>query len=556
MRNLTLKKMIIAAMIPPVVAIIILTLFSIIYMKEHLKEQAFNTIEVAAKDLNEYYSYDLLHDNALVDGWVDYEPEYLDHLRSSEIDLTLYKGDERFCTSIRDNAGNRIEGTKGDPVVTDKVLNKGEVYKDDHVKINGTVYFACYIPVKDKTGKIVGMAFAGKKSSTVHKVIYTMMFLMLGISVIMLIISIAISLYIANKVSAPIKSTSDSLLRLSEGDLSVGAEVDSRLTETKNLLTAMSTLKEKLIQIIGEMKSASEFINTESKNVEDKSNESSERAKLISSVMEDLSKGASSIAENVQHINLRVSDMGGTIDELYKSSESLKSFSDDIMEANEDAKNYIESVSLYSSESVEAVNDIKRQINGTNMAIQKIKEAVDMISYIASQTKLLALNASIEAARAGEAGSGFAVVASEIGNLSEQSSASASNIRKIVDDIVNESETTVKLSESVAGFISEEQNLINDTRKSFEILNDRINESLKRIDVLSENADELEEIKGVITEAVQELSAISEENAASNEEIKTSVDEISQSFEIIAENSNTTRQKADELTELTDYFSL
>ena len=556
MRNLTLKKMIIAAMIPPVIAIIILTNYSILYMKEHLKEQAFNTIEVAAKDLEEYYTYDLIHDNGLVDGWVDYEPEYLDHLLSSDIELTLYKGDMRFCTSIRDDKGERIENTKADPIVANTVLEKGEVYKDDHVNIVGTVYFAIYIPLKDKEGNVVGMAFAGKKSSTVHKIIYTMTFVTIAISITMLIISIGVSLYIANKVSEPIKRTSDSLLRLSEGDLSVETVNDSKVAETRNLLTALSTLKEKPMFIVGEMKSSSESIHQESANVEEKSNESSERAKLISSVMEDLSKGASSIAENVQHINIKVSDMGGTIDELYKSSESLKSFSDDIMEANEDAKQYIESVSNYSSESVEAVNDIKQQINGTNMAIQKIKEAVDMISYIASQTKLLALNASIEAARAGDAGSGFAVVASEIGNLSEQSSESASNIRKIVDDIVNESETTVKLSESVAGFIKEEQNLINDTRKSFEILNDRINESLERIDVVTQNADELEEIKGVITEAVQELSAISEENAASNEEIKASVDEISQSFDIIADNSNTTKEKADELTEITGYFSM
>ncbi len=556
MRNLTLKKMIIAAMIPPVVAIILLTNYSILYMKNHLKEQAFDTIEVAARDLQEYYSYDLAHNTGLKDGWVEYEPAYLDHLVASGIDLTLYKGNERFCTSIRDSQGNRIEGTKVEPKIENVVLFRGEIYKDEHVKINDTVYFACYVPLEDKDGNVVGMAYAGKKSSDVHKIIYTMTFVTIAISVAMLLISVAVSLYIANKVSEPIKKTSDSLLKLSEGDLTVETENDSKLTETRNLLTALSTLKEKLIYIVGEMKNSSEYINHESKNVEEKSNESSERAKIISSVMEDLSKGASSIAENVQHINLKVSDMGGTIDELYKSSESLKSFSDDIMEANEDAKQYIESVSLYSNESVEAVNDIKRQINGTNMAIQKIKEAVDMISYIASQTKLLALNASIEAARAGDAGSGFAVVASEIGNLSEQSSESASNIRKIVDDIVNESENTVKLSESVSGFIKEEQNLINDTRKSFEILNDRINESLERIDVVSRNADQLEDIKGVITEAVQELSAISEENAASNEEIKSSVDEISQSFEVIAENSNLTRKKADELTEITDYFSM
>ena len=177
-----------------------------------------------------------------------------------------------------------------------------------------------------------------------------------------------------------------------------------------------------------------------------------------------------------------------------------------------------------------------------------------MITSIASQTNLLALNASIEAARAGEAGRGFAVVASEIGNLSDQSSKSADEIRNIVGEIVKNSEASVELSGSVATLIREEQDYIKDTQSKFEVLNSEISESLEHIKQVSHDTEELEKIQNVITEAVQSLSAISEENAASNEEVSASITGIAASVDEITENAEGTKANADNLVEAISYF--
>lgn len=96
-----------------------------------------------------------------------------------------------------------------------------------------------------------------------------------------------------------------------------------------------------------------------------------------------------------------------------------------------------------------AIDISGNQIKATNDSVQEIGEATKIITAIAEQTSLLALNASIEAARAGEAGKGFAVVADEIGKLADQSNTSAEQIRQTIDNLLEESEKSVEVMESV-----------------------------------------------------------------------------------------------------------
>ena len=91
------------------------------------------------------------------------------------------------------------------------------------------------------------------------------------------------------------------------------------------------------------------------------------------------------------------------------------------------------------NESSQKIADINNQVNAFHEKINKIGEIVDIVKKVASQSNLLALNASIEAARAGEAGKGFAVVADQVRQLSSNTSESA-------EDIVSEGNEKVEIS--------------------------------------------------------------------------------------------------------------
>ncbi len=548
------KFLIAISMIPLVVSLLVLTLFSIIYMKDNLETQTKNTLKVAAIDLQEYYAYDLLHPEYLEDGWITYDPDYMDHLKYADVDLTVFRGDTRFCTSIIGGDGKRIEGTKASDAVIREVINKGNEYYSDDVKINGIPYYVYYVPLKDGDGNVVGMAFAGKTCSEVQNAVRKMIIVCSCIAVVLLVVFVVICLYLANKVARPISQCADTLGKLADGNLSIENDATTNIAETKSLIFASNALRDKLSEIIGHVKLISSDLNTGANAVNKLSGESSRDANQISSAMEDLAEGATDMANNVQEIGKQIGNLNELIAMLTESSDALAVSSDNIANANNEAREYIDKVSESSVQTVEAVHDIARQISSTNDAVQKIKEAVDMISSIASQTNLLALNASIEAARAGEAGRGFAVVATEIGSLSDQSSKSANEIRIIVDEIVKNSEASVELSANVASLIKQEQEFVGETQNKFEILGKEINASLENIKIVTKDAEELEEVQNVITDAVQSLSAISEENAASNQEVSASVTGIAGSINEIAQNSDDTRDNSDKLVEVISYF--
>ena len=123
---------------------------------ENLKDE----LKLAAMGLKEYYDYDLVNNNDLVDGFLEYDTDYLDKMAATGIDFTIFKGKQRFMTTIKDENGERIEGTFADDDVW-AAVSKGEDYYSDQVVINGIKYHVYYMPLGPKDN-ICGMAFAGK----------------------------------------------------------------------------------------------------------------------------------------------------------------------------------------------------------------------------------------------------------------------------------------------------------------------------------------------------------------------------------------------------------
>ncbi|MBP5701856.1 MAG: cache domain-containing protein, partial [Lachnospiraceae bacterium] len=191
------KFLILLSMIPLVVSLVVLTVFSILYMKDNLETQTRNTLKVAVIDLQEYYAYDLSHPEYLEDGWITYDPEYMDHLKYADVDLTIFRGDTRFCTSIVGDDGKRIEGTKASDAVIAEVIGKGNEYFSDGVVINGQDYFVYYLPLKDGDGNVVGMAFAGKQAREVTNAVNKMILVCCCIAVVLLVLFVFLCLYFA-----------------------------------------------------------------------------------------------------------------------------------------------------------------------------------------------------------------------------------------------------------------------------------------------------------------------------------------------------------------------
>lgn len=543
------KMLLMFSMIPLLVAMIVLTVVSIIMTNNNLEEETKKTLTTAAMGLKQYSeSY------VTPGGDIAYDTNEIDSLKSIDIDLTVFLKETRFCTSVLNDKGERNEGTTAAAGIWESV-SKGSTYYSDDVQIAGKDYYVIYLPLCNSKGEIIGMSFAGKPRADVAAAKNKMIITSIVAAVVLIVIFGAFVIFLSRKVSAPIKSTADSLEIIAKGDFTSDNDYDSAITETKSLITSSKGLQKNISSMLSQISSDATTLADKVSEVNILAEQSSSSAEQISSAVGELADGATSMAQNVQAINEQVMEMGNLINNVVEDADKLGTSANAMQQANNEAYGYIGSLENSSSTTMNAVAGIKSQVVNTNEAITRITSAVGMITDIASQTNLLALNASIEAARAGEMGKGFAVVAESIGNLANQSAESTAEIRAIIDELTKQSEQSVLASESVEKAINDEQVILSETKKRFDVLNQEITSSVEEINAISAQTESLESIKATIIENVSDLSAISQENAASTEEVTASMENIAMNIRVISDNSDGMNGIADNLVDAVGKFT-
>ena len=526
------KILLLISMGPLVVAVVAMTITAIILCSSNLEAKMEDELLVAAEGLKYYEEYDLKNG----ESEVSYDAVYIDSMKPYDVDLTVFVGDTRFCTSVLNDNGQRNEGTKAADGIWPAV-SKGETYINTNTKVAGKDYYVVYMPLKDGTGKIIGMSFAGTPRAVVTAAKRNIIIVAIIVGLIIMIVAGAIVIKLSMNVSNTLKVTADSLENVAKGDLTMVNDTESAIAETHSLIESYRGLQSNISHMLGKISNDATDLATRVNEVAQLSEQSNSASEQVSSAVGELADGATSMAQNVQNINEQVMEMGNLLNNVVESVDMLSNSSQAMQQANNEAYGYITNLEKSSTTTKDAVAGIKSQVVNTNEAITRITSAVGMITDIASQTNLLALNASIEAARAGEMGKGFAVVAESIGNLANQSAESTAEIRSIIDELTKQSEQSVLASESVEQAINEEQVILGETKKRFDVLNTEITNSVEDIRGISSQTESLESIKATIVENVSDLSAISQENAASTEEVTASMESIASNIRVISENS-------------------
>jgi len=158
-------------------------------------------------------------------------------------------------------------------------------------------------------------------------------------------------------------------------------------------------------------------------------------------------------------------------------------------------------------ESRRAMDDIIRVIGETNDSSERIRQASNMISGIAEQTNLLALNAAIEAARAGEHGKGFAVVADEIRKLSEQTNQSTKDITSMLVELQEKSNQAIATGEQVKAAVDNQVTSVEATEAKYSEITDGIEVSMEEISKIIGISLEMEENRVKVNAVIEGLAA-------------------------------------------------
>ena len=259
--------------------------------------------------------------------------------------------------------------------------------------------------------------------------------------------------------------------------------ISGRVTETSGSLSEeMTILKESIDQTLDSMEQVTQGTNESANAAQDQLAQTNE----ISNHINDVEASARTITDNV----------GVTADAVATGQENIKR------------------MNKLTTTVDTAGKDVANALDSFRQTAAEMNSITDIITSVASQTSLLALNASIEAARAGDAGKGFAVVATEISNLAGQTTSATENITGLINQVTSQVGAMVETIENLLKAGEEESKCAAETADSFEKISASVEAIEKHSKELDDIVDRLSKANEEIVNSISTASAVTEEVTA------------------------------------------
>ncbi|USX27924.1 methyl-accepting chemotaxis protein [Oxalobacteraceae bacterium OTU3CINTB1] len=340
--------------------------------------------------------------------------------------------------------------------------------------------------VTDATGKLVKLNIdGGDAASDAATVTYENARLT---SIILLVVNIgvgiALALWIARVVSAPLRQAVSVATAVAGGDLTRAIDVESAC-ETGQLMGALRDMTNNLQRLVSQVRSGTDTIATAS----------------------------AEIAAGNQDLSSRTEQQASSLEETASSMEELTSTVKQNADNARQANQLAQSASGIAIKGGDVVGQVVGTMSSINESSRKIVDIISVIDGIAFQTNILALNAAVEAARAGEQGRGFAVVASEVRNLAQRSAAAAKDIKLLINDSVEKVEAGSQLVDQAGTTMNE---IVSSITRVTDIMSEITSAS-------AEQSDGIEQVNVAITQmdqVTQQNAALVEQAAAAAESMQ------------------------------------
>ncbi|MFP7692010.1 methyl-accepting chemotaxis protein TlpC [Bacillus subtilis] len=467
--------------------------------------------------------------------------------------ITIFQGDTRVATNVMKN-GERAVGTQASSEVIAAVLKKGKRFYGQ-ADVAGSSYQTAYMPLKDQNGNIIGMLYTGANQSILASLTQSLFTQFAIVLVIVIMVSVILVLVFTRKINKRLNALKSAFESAGNGDMTIEVS-DKTGDELSELSVYYNKMRMKLNDTIQTVKQSALQLASASQQLSAGAEETNQASEKITEAVQQIANGAQDQITRIENSESSLKQASADIRDISANTAAIADKGQLAQSKADIGQKEIANVQAQMDaihQSIQKSGEIIHQLDGRSKQIEQI---LSVITQIADQTNLLALNAAIEAARAGEQGKGFAVVADEVRKLAEESQQSAGQISKLIIEIQKDMNRSARSVEHVKTEAAEGVTMIQRTRDAFKEIAAATGEISAEISDLSASVTNISASAHHINDSFAANTADIKESTKNTRQAAALTEEQFAAMEEITAASETLSQLAEELTGIISQFKM
>ncbi|MGE4310641.1 methyl-accepting chemotaxis protein [Desulfovibrio sp.] len=246
----------------------------------------------------------------------------------------------------------------------------------------------------------------------------------------------------------------------------------------------------------------------------------------LSAQIEQSDRGTAETSQRLTEAATAMNEMNATVQEVARNAAQASTASAETRQKAQDGAAIV-------SRSLDSINHVhqsslrlKEDMAQLGSHAQDISRIMGVISDIADQTNLLALNAAIEAARAGEAGRGFAVVADEVRKLAEKTMASTQDVGAVISAIQHSTATSMESVDKAVQEVDRAAEFANQSGTALEVIVSTVDATADQVNAIAAASEQQSAASEEINHTIIQINTMSLQTAQAMEEASKAVSDL------------------------------
>jgi len=374
--------------------------------------------------------------------------------------------------------------------------------------------------------------------------------------IVTLILVLLIGYFAAGLLIKPIIKIRDRAVRVAAGDLRIEQLAINSQDEMGELARSFNEMTEHLRRLVKQVQTESHHLVGASEELTAGSEQSALASNQVATSITKIACGNLEQLRAVGEVSTAVGNMAATLQQITATANEVAIAADHAVAITKSGQVSVDHAVVQIGNVDKGTKEVGHAITDLEESSRKIGEIVTLISSIAGQTNLLALNAAIEAARAGEQGRGFAVVADEVRKLAEQSHNAAQEIASLIKDNTADIGKAVWAMEQGSKDVEQGMILVSHAGNDFKNIYQAIQQLSAQVREISIAIEDMAIGSQQIVTAVGKIETVSKIGASETESASAVTQEQSASIEEIASSSQELARLAENLQQTINKFQI